>query len=1805
MDNPFNTTTQADEVPTQSTDVSTGNPFDTQLNDNVHRYAVDPIGAAASDVVGGAVATVTDIGTSLWNSLPLTPNVSTQDVLSRVSSDALRVYNENPDTINTLSFIGGMLLPMSLATKGMGAMRAGIKGVNWFSAAGREADLARVATLFDQAAESTAEYRNLTRSIYAKTAVNQAIDAVAAEAAFVAMYNAHPYMEDYLKDPVQNFTLSALIGGGLGAGVGAIADRFVLKDITGSVAETAFNSVNEAMRAITPDMTNAVKLQSYDLNVKNLQDVIDARKELGKDKFNDLTYQIADQVQNSIKAEQAKLFDEMVSPGIKALPKEERDVIMQKIIQSPEMFGADNFRLLTDKEITASGVVKPPKNQLEAQPSFVSNTSSKGPTVPVPKDAVYYPELGLYGTKQDAVHYAGASVFGKTKEQLAKELPFNYGKIPNYDSNLELLAKGSADAQAEQIAAWERVKQMSVKELSKLNISETDAVLQNAVLHRLLTDPEAAGLAVRVSDNSPVLKKIIETHTERLVQDGKLSASEVAASGPDAAYMNKVRSFTDGDKINTFRPSDPDALDQINRWVAGGGVQELRKASVDYFAIKYGGYAKSGASTVAAKNFAKLYEAPESIALRNKYRELADAGGNVYLYRGWKTNDIKGHAPVESYSATPEKAKQFGHVKLYKVNVDDIIAGFKDVGPGENNAEILVRAGARPVEAHLDAKGLLAFKKAQQQEAGKITTTTTTTISADSAGTSLVDAQGLSKIYIANKQDAIDSLLNQGMPIQSIALKTNTDPDVVNAWAHARQNVDSLESLIPPNQSPISFLNKIKSYDDIDNVLKSSNQPIVMSGNLRKNAAYVDNHVALDKHEMRSLNREFLYRTMLSSNNSAVQAMADAFYSPEGFGPALDVIAAKLGKVNNELAGNGFINSFDFFARNMAEVGPATSAIGKQIQNIANGYIKQVVAPIENAMVAVQKDPAALVEFSVFHNLNASLKGWRGFDKDGYLVQKVEKQLEDGTTGQVLERVKYQGNDYKVVTQEARDLIQAIQDQSAGLRDLSNTLRKATGAPDISDIGLWIPSFNPVDKFIAYVHDTVTDTTKLLWGKTEAELDNSVKAYHGYLKETGQADTVRIISNKTEQANWNILNGRLDPINMERADIGLQKTGSSAAAIVKPDIKLLGEIAAGYEHYITAQVRNLADINMHEITEGLQRISAYNKRNFTSQPLSDVKKAIQQPKDAAAIMRNVLLGSPNLGEYAGWQWLNKGFETTIAVAVNSLNQVWNSTVKPITKGIFGGKKELDLAGIKKIDFEEFTKELNSRGIQHPFQDFDRAAAEKLGFFNLEANPDTSKRVIFASNALAATMALRFAELAQPLVNAMSLPILTGLAIAQKMPDTFMGVQKATTKAWPSQIMYEGVRAMHSPMFADLNTKWEKLGYFSPMVSEATNVMRATRRFEPGLISKVENALDSNIVKTMSKPSDYAESLTRKAAMNTGAVLAKRLYPELDDAGITIFARDFMDKAIGNFHASQRPVMFQGTLGVGLGLFQTYMLTLAQSVYRHLELKNYKALGKAMLAQSTLFGAKSMPGFNFVSEAIGDHFSDDNVDLTTGTYRALPNKLADLTLYGLPSNLGPSFTSRGGVDFRPPNFTALQFLAQTYGLLDNTYKAVKLENENVGRAFLQALSLQSMSRPLARTSELATGYSLTQKGDTVQIPEEVWSYQGVAARLLATRPVEEQKLRDEMHLNSFYGALDRDHREEVMNKVRTAIRSGTLDDSKLSTYAEEYFRKGGSPSGWRSAINSAVARTDAPGQDALIQKLRPDNPVNFMIDSLER
>lgn len=1775
--------------------------FDADINTSLHKNVQDNLTLSVGDVTGGAIATVTDFAASVWNGLPLTPEVKTTDLLKDINSDALRVYQKAPELIQAASFIGGSVVPMGLAVKGMTALRAGTKGMDWFSAAGKTASIEAATAQFAASGSETIAYRNMLRSIYTKSAVNQAIDAVAMEAALVATFHAHPLMEDYMAEPAKNFAIGAAFGGVLGGAIGVFADRALLREAISPVAEGVLNNTVGKMIASLPSQTNATNLAIHEINVKNLTNIMESLAKNGKNEVNDFTYATADALKKRTIVQQNELFEEMISPELRNLPAAEKKELFEKIVNSNGMLGVENIRFLTAKDLEVEGLIKAPKSLLTDSP--ILNNLSTGPVKEArSKQAVWFPELNLYGIKDDVKHYASAAALGKSEKQIEMEWIKNAkdGRVPNYDTGLELLSKGSAEAQAEYIGAMLRVSKMSLKEMENLHLYEGDGPLLNAVLFRMNSDPEAANLLIKISDRAAANKRILQTKTEELVSSGQIASG---ASGPTSSYVAEIEKIKE--RINSTHagnpiPSDYNANELVNNWI-GGDKLALQRLVADWNGSQHGGFARAGLDKGKAARFDAIYNSYESKQIREELSKLADADGNIFLYRGWQTDKISGHGILDSYALSAEKAGQFtksysgpyAGVKLYKVPVEDVVAAFKDIGPNTmDNAELIVKASARPVQAEYDKFGKIL--NVSTSPAGTVVKTTIQTTEEIATASTKFGKDDIEKLFVAAKEDAIQTLIANGLPLDSIALKTNTPIKIVESYVADNNLLSASAGLVPP-----SNFNQIKSLEDITSTLAPKNQPYVLSGNLRK-PQYITSLAGLNNKTLANIDSEFKRVIMMQSKSQVSTEMATFLDSYSSY---IGILKSQLGNVNNQVSGNRFFNSFDHWSKDMKQAGMIGSVFGKEFQNIGNRAMNKILEPVKSLMSSVAKDEAAIIEFNNAMNINASLSKWRSFGEDGKLYQKVTKVGEDGKPITTLEAVKNtNGSDFQIVTQSVKDLVRGIQAQSPELRNLANTIKKIQGSPDVNDIGFWVPSFNPVNKFIAYVHNEAEDTVKMLWGRNAAEFEESVTSYKKYLLETGSKDK---IYKKGEQDFWNILNDRLDVINMKRADIGLEKSGKTSGAVVKSDLTIFGEIVGGYEHYVSSQVRNLADLALSDITDSLRKMSSLNTLNVSNQPLDKIKAVLSRPEDAARTFHNALLGNTNLEEYAGWQAVNRSFETGLNLASNAISSVIKTATVPL--GIFKKDGSINSEQLKKINYEKINEELKKRGIQNPYEAFESEAATMFAMSKLADSQDQAKRIVYSSNALIATAALRFGEIAQPLVNMLSMPILTSLAIGDRMPSTFLGVQRATKIVAPMEVMHEGIRAMNSPVFAALNKSWEKAGYFTPLVSEVSDLMRASRQFEKGIITKIENALDSKFVQLAAKSADYAESLTRKAAMNVGAQVAKRLYPELDDLGITIFARDFMDKAIGNFNAAQRPVFFQGTLGAALGLFQTYSLTLGQSIYRHLELKNFKELGKAALLQSTLFGTKSLPGFDLVSNAIGEHYSEEHFDFETGTYRAIKDPAARWALYGLPSNLGPSISSRGDADPRLPIVTdmvAYNFAKQTGAMFGEIKRALDSDAPQMGRALAQALSLQSMSRPLARTAELATGYSITKAGNTVQIPEEVWTPTGIISRMMATRPIEEQQLRDMDHLNRFYGAIDRKNRHEVIETLRTAVRDGSLDDSLLSKTADKYLKAGGSPTGWRSAVNTAIAKTETSGRETFIQRLKPNSPFMHMMDSLD-
>lgn len=1770
--------------------MSTVYQYDTEVNEG---FASIPstISRAISTIYGGTIAAAVDTGASLYNTLgmfiPGEQDASTADIMERIGGDPLRVYQEHQDAVQAASLIGGSVASGGIAVKLLDKWRHGSKSVNWLTDAGRAADRQKLTDLYRSSQASTAEYRNLLWSTRAKEVGNALVDTAAAEVAILGTMGAHPLMEDYFEDPWTNAGISLALGGVIGSGVNVIQSAAKLRGAQAEVESGILSGLYEKIMPTAPGMASNTAMQTNRISIANLGNIIEQKQAAGLTAESDLEMFYAQKLKSQLELEQSQLFEKMASKEILELPKHEQEAIRMTLESDDRMLNVNSVRIMNAKDWLTSAA-KPAVKALTDKPTFIA-PNAKG--VDEAKDVVYFPNSQKYGSIGDIQHHGTIAASGETMKDFQKA-SVNEVKNPRFDYSLEAVAKSTPAADAE-FGKW-TVKFASMDDdafqafLKDAVLAGDDIPLVQAVSARLRNSPElAAKTKIKIADLRPYDEAVVEG----------VDAARTLGGTP-VKYQQAAEALLNN---NTVRAKyTVEGLEGIQRWINGTGVTDLAKGAYAYFARGYHARGLGEADRALAKKFANIYESPQSQQLRKDLlANLADKDGKIYLYRGLNAPKVFGQAPLESMAITPSKAGQFasgpnGKTMLYKIDVEDVVGALVDIGPRGDNVELIVRASARDAEAVLDSAGRIKFAEKYHKNLENKKTPALE-----------VDADALQGYLVENKFKAITDLIRKGFPADALATRLNLPDDAVRAFMATDLSYDSFEDIVTR-----MGVAKYAGIADVEAAMSAANKPLIMRTSLKKNQ-YTQAISNLNAKTLNQMNDLAVSTLMFESKSPAVTGLADMIY--KRYGKAMDMMRMQLGRVSQAAGGNKFFTSTDHYVREMGDIGVAASVIGKDLTQHSNNVAKSFLEPVSKFMDKIVDSPAALTEVNIIYNMNAGLSGWRIY-KDGQIWQKVKRLNDEGKEVEVLEAVLFQGKEFKVKTAEADALLKHLQDKGGELYEMANVRQAILGERDMSNIGFWMPSFNPVNKHIAYFHDKATNVTQVIYGTSKENLEEAIATF---AKEIAADPKNKIIVRKGDQQWWSELNGRLDPIRMTSADITKRKSGSGQAAVLNVGPQVLSELAGGYEHYINAHLRGLADLAMSDITDTLRMYSKASTGDVKAQSLSFIERFRAPSKDPAKVVHNTLLGHSDLGEYEGWQTVSNSFGMGISKALDVTSAVFSTLTKPIIR--WDKKKGLSPEQMKQFDYEEYDAKLFEAGVINPFQIYEREAAKKFGVSQLSDMPDRSKRVISATNAMAATVALRFGDLAHGLVNLMSMPILTQLSIGKTLPETFMGVKRQTVPQNIYQVMSDGVRAMNSPRFKHLQKKWEELGYFEPLVSEATEVIKNVRSFEKGVLPGIERAVDSAFVKMMSKTSDWSEAMSRKVAMNTGYMLGKRLYPELDDDALTIFARDFMDKTQGNYSAAQRPVFFQGTAGMALGLFQTYMITMAQSIYRNIEKGDWGTLAKAAALQSGIFGTKSLPGFEYISETIGNNFSDDNYDLTTGTFRALGNEergIGEMVLYGLPSALsGASIYTRGTVDPRLPNFLAgidnivgVNMGIQAYDTISQVATSLG-QGDDVGQAMLEALSVQTLSRPLARGSELlmsrlGEGGTVNRQGNTVQTSDEVWTFQGIFARALASRPMEEARLREAEFRKATYDQVDREARQAVTDKLRTALRNGSNTPEKVSALAEEYFRNGGSPTGWRAAYRNAVARTNVSGELTFLDELDPEDPFNHMIDSLD-
>jgi hypothetical protein len=302
---------------------------------------------------------------------------------------------------------------------------------------------------------------------------------------------------------------------------------------------------------------------------------------------------------------------------------------------------------------------------------------------------------------------------------------------------------------------------------------------------------------------------------------------------------------------------------------------------------------------------------------------------------------------------------------------------------------------------------------------------------------------------------------------------------------------------------------------------------------------------------------------------------------------------------------------------------------------------------------------------------------------------------------------------------------------------------------------------------------------------------------------------------------------------------------------------------------------------------------------------------------------------------------------------------------------------------------------------------------------------------------------------------------------------------------------------------------------------------------------------------------------------------------------------------GNYVTSQRPVIFQGTTGAAVSLFQTYAFNVLQQLYRHVEGKDVKTLAVFAGLQSTVFGFNGLPFF----DAVNTHIIGSRVSGNTyhgDAYSVLPafnKELGDWMLYGtasafpLFSGTSPALYSRG--DINPRHLTVIPILPTDVPAVQASIKLVSAITEmgknmvggaDITDSLLNGLEHQGISRPLAGFAQLLAGRSTTGSGALISasndlavtnrfaaVGERILSVEGIS-RLAGARPMDEAVALNNLYRNKAYDALDKNRLEKLGRTVKTTLRNGeSPDEDTLNDFMGKYAAAGGRQENFSSAM----------------------------------
>lgn len=543
---------------------------------------------------------------------------------------------------------------------------------------------------------------------------------------------------------------------------------------------------------------------------------------------------------------------------------------------------------------------------------------------------------------------------------------------------------------------------------------------------------------------------------------------------------------------------------------------------------------------------------------------------------------------------------------------------------------------------------------------------------------------------------------------------------------------------------------------------------------------------------------------------------------------------------------------------------------------------------------------------------------------------------------------------------------------------------------------------------------------------------------------------------------------------------------------------------------------------------------------------------------------------------------------------NTVNKVSLTAGEAISRMFLSAEKKL-------ISWEDANKGLKELGLNSAF-----SGPEAYFEANLKYPRNIVRDAFSRGNMWLANLTLRL-DFANSLVNILSTPIMLSTEVARikelvaKNPELAGAFKELThvvgpngvAVASPAKLMAAGINNYFSKDYKVLFDRYRGIGAIKDVARlhrEVLDDMAFNVNATPdGMAAKLNAAVDKGAKITMNQ---FAEDFTRFISadvmrqMTQPLVAAGKISEKIQDAYISTF----VNKVQGNYVTSQRPILFQDTVGASVSLFQTYAFNVLQQLHRNLQHGNKRAVATFGALQTSIFGLNGLPFFDAVNQHIIGSWMAGNPQ-HKDAYSVLPgfNKdLGDWLLYGTPSAFPlftgsmPAIYTRGDINPRHPTIIPIDPrdvpAVQAAGkLLDTVVTFGKSigGGVDVSTALLDGVAHQSLNRPLAGFAQLVAGRTTTSKGSLIAasndmettgllagVADRVTNFGGVA-RMMGSRPMDEAVALNNYYRQLQYKALDTQRIERLGHQVKLRLQNGEVpSDEELETFMTKYARTGG-------------------------------------------